>query len=240
VKAILSTARRHLPSETLAWLKRHWGSLRDQLESVLVENLCDWERTRIYSVGSYGNLYVNLRGREPQGQVAPGQDYERLLRDVADYLLALRDPEDGQTVVESVWRREEIYLGPALSRAPDLILGWRDYAYECRHHLGSGSSSVFADTIRLNEVVTTPITGCHRPDGVLLAYGAGVRPGLIHGASVTDVAPTVLHAFGLPVPPEMDGHALEALFDQPEPGFPMARYALPSPMHGRGAGSEGL
>jgi predicted AlkP superfamily phosphohydrolase/phosphomutase len=212
LKAGASVVRRYLPASALAWLRRRWGGVRDQLTSALVENLCDWDRTRVYSVGACGHIYVNLRGREPQGPVAPGADYERLLRDVSDHLLVLRDPDDGLPVIKSVWRREEVYNGPALPRAPDLILGWRDYTHECEYSLGAPHSPVFEDSIWLDGDATAPMTGCHRPYGVLLAYGAGVHPGPVHGASITDLVPSILHALGLSVPSDMDGVVLHSLF----------------------------
>jgi predicted AlkP superfamily phosphohydrolase/phosphomutase len=211
LKRALGVAKRFLPADAVGWLRREAGSLRDQLESALVENLCDWARTRLYSVGSCGHIYVNLRGREPHGQVAPGAEYDRLLRAATDHLLALRDPQDGQAVIERVWQREELYHGPALARAPDLVLSWRDDAYEPRPALGAPGLPVFQDRVGLSEFVATPLTGCHRRDGILLAYGAGIEPGPVMDGSILDLAPTILYALGLSVPREMDGRILDRL-----------------------------
>jgi predicted AlkP superfamily phosphohydrolase/phosphomutase len=208
--------KRRLPPQTRAWL-RGFGGLRDRLASTWAETLCDWQRTRICSVGACGHLYVNLRGREPQGQVGPGIEYKYLLRDVTDYMLSLRDPQDGRSVVEAVWRREEIYDGPALDDAPDLILQWRDSAYETRPDLGPVAAPVFEDTVSLAGADGVRLTGCHRPNGLLMAYGAGVRPGHLGDASILDLAPTILAALGLDVPAGMDGRVLDGLLPGQSP-----------------------
>ena len=53
------------------------------------------------------------------------------------------------------------------------------------------------------------------PDGALLLYGEGVRPGeLLTGASIVDLAPTLLYGLGFPVARDLDGQVLTAAFDK--------------------------
>jgi hypothetical protein len=58
------------------------------------------------------------------------------------------------------------------------------------------------------------ITGTHEraPDGFLIAYGRGVRPGRHPRGALADITPTVLYFFGLPVARDMDGFARSDLF----------------------------
>src|SRR4030042_3444570 len=96
----------------------------------------DWNRTKVYSIGYFGNLFVNLKGREPLGIVERGSEYESLLEEVISKLYELKDPEDGKTVVERVYRKEELYRGEAFDVIPDLFLVMRNYAYMAMNQFG--------------------------------------------------------------------------------------------------------
>jgi predicted AlkP superfamily phosphohydrolase/phosphomutase len=82
----------------------------------------DWPRTQAYGLGLNG-LYLNLRGRERDGAVPPARR-EVLLQRLKRQLLAIRHPETGRRVVTSVARPDRLYPGPAVERAPDLIVGY--------------------------------------------------------------------------------------------------------------------
>ena len=65
--------------------------------------------------------------------------------------------------------------------------------------------------------VPAGITVWHRPQGVFIASGPGFkRDELVYGARLLDVAPTILHWFGLPVGADMEGRVLEEIFDGPK------------------------
>jgi arylsulfatase A-like enzyme len=69
------------------------------------------------------------------------------------------------------------------------------------------------------ELAQITITGCHRSNGIFIAWGPDIRPGgQVQGAALIDVAPTVLHLLGQPVPVEMDGHVLQAALAGPAAG----------------------
>ena len=169
----------------------------------------DWDRTLAYSQGLFGNVYINLRGREPEGCVAP-EDYHQVREDVARRLLTLTDPEDGQRVVNHVYRREEIYHGPHLDEAPDLVVVMRDYAYMTR----GGSELTSRDVISEPSVNHS---GNHRLNGMLVMNGPGIRSGYrVKSAHIMDVMPTVLHILGIPVPADLDGRVLSEALERPE------------------------
>ncbi len=58
--------------------------------------------------------------------------------------------------------------------------------------------------------------GNHRMEGILLAAGNGIRPGVVDGARLTDLAPTFLYLLGHPVPDDMDGRVLDSIIDPEE------------------------
>lgn len=177
-------------------------------------NDVDWTRSRIYAIGNFGQLYVNLKGREPQGIVTPGEEYEALLDDLTRRLQQLVDPATGTRVIERIFRRDEIYQGPYVDRAPDLMFLTTGMAYKAMGLSDFASHRIF------EPVYGT--TGHHRMDGILVCHGPGVfeTATQIVGARIQDLAPTILYLMGHPVPQEMDGRVLKEVFT---PAFREAR-----------------
>lgn len=162
----------------------------------------DWGRTVAYSLGNVGQIYLNVAGREPLGCVTPGPAYERIREEIIERLYTLRDPETGHQVVETVYRREEIYSGDQLEQAPDILFLPRRLEYFGFGEYEFGSHRVI-------ERMKRGISGTHRMDGVFLAYGAAIEPGVtVDDARIIDLAPSILHLMGLPVPAYMDGRVL--------------------------------
>jgi predicted AlkP superfamily phosphohydrolase/phosphomutase len=221
LKRLARAYRRYLRPELRAAIRTQMGSqrfekLKGQMESTLFASTIDWSRTRAYSLGAGGNLFLNLAGREPQGTVQPGAEYERLLREIADALLLLRAPDTGQRLVKRVYRREELYAGRFLEQAPDLVIEWMDYAYWGRGRYDVGGDQVFEyrDTFDLSDL---PLSSSHRTDGILIASGPGIRPGTrISGARLVDLAPTVLSLLDIAAPAQMDGRILWELLADDE------------------------
>ncbi len=165
----------------------------------------DWARTQAYSLGNVGQIFLNVAGREPQGCVQPGAHYEEVREAIMARLADLRDPATGEAVVEAVYRREDIYQGDHVERAPDILFLPRRLEYFGFGEYEFGSHQVI-------EPMRRGISGTHRMHGIFLAYGAGVRPGVVvEGAAITDLAPTMLHLMGEPVPKHMDGRVLQEI-----------------------------
>ncbi|MEW5987344.1 MAG: alkaline phosphatase family protein [Chloroflexota bacterium] len=176
----------------------------------------DWSRTQAYSMGHVGQIYVNVRGREPQGMVEPGE-VEEVLQRVVTALESLRDPDSGRPLLERVVRGSEAAHGPYAGRAPDLHVVLDNY--RCI------AFPLFAADGR---IVTRQIrgdSGSHRREGILLVWGPGVPAGAtIQGARIEDVAPTILHLLGLPVPEYMDGRPLDVVGGSPLVASPAMEY----------------
>lgn len=172
-------------------------------KAFLSQDNIDWSRTKAYSVGNIGQVYVNLRGREPQGCVDPGAPYEAVRDQIIDEALKLKDPDTGELVIEEAYRKEDIYSGPFVDEMPDVFLFPRGLRYQ------AGGLSQFMSN-KLMEP-SFAYTGGHRMDGVVLAMGPRVTPGDIEDARLIDMAPTLLHLLGLPVPTDMDGVVLPNL-----------------------------
>lgn len=179
-----------------------WG-FTSQLRNFTFTRDVDWAKTKAFW-GADNGFTINLKGRESAGIVAPGREYEALRNELIEKLSALREPETGELVVEKVWKREEIYNGPYTAYSPDLRMVWREYPGQRKTYFSAGE-------LWANETFGyTAQTGDHTPFGILLAYGRAIKGGQsIQGAQLMDLAPTILHLLGLPLPQEMEGKPLE-------------------------------
>jgi predicted AlkP superfamily phosphohydrolase/phosphomutase len=203
---MLTTLKMYLPPTVKTPLKARFGWVRDRAESSLVTSQIDWTTTRAFSLGEYGGIFINLQEREACGIVLL-EDYEQLRSEIAGKLAGLKDPETGYPVIQRVYRREEIYTGPYVGQAPDLVLHW-DYAYDCRERVGSEYHDIFEDEASYLAFADYKKTGVHHLQGVLLIYGPSVQPGIMEGTHLMDIAPTLLYLLGMPVPDDIDGHVL--------------------------------
>jgi predicted AlkP superfamily phosphohydrolase/phosphomutase len=164
----------------------------------------DWVATRAYSLGNVGAVYVNLKGREPQGSVGYGLEYEELLSEISEKLAQERDPVTGEAIVGQILRNRDLYSGPRFDDAPDLIFVPRD-----KKHVAYGLMQ-----LSTNEWIGhSDRSGGHRMDGLLIVKGDGIRANAeVVGAGLADVAPTVLAETGVPVPSYMDGRQLADVY----------------------------
>lgn len=216
LRKALHIGKRHLPAQARGWLKRSLPGVRDSIEGFMLSSLLDWSRTKAFSVGSYGSIYLNLRGREPQGIVEPGREADELSSQIVEGLMNLRDPVTGDRVVEKVYPKHELYWGEYVDFAPDLIVQWENYEYDCRQRFGSEETAVFGDALTLNDLQEAQtMSAVHRLQGTLMLRGNRVpRARRIDGAEIIDLAPTVLYLLGQPVPRTMDGRVLTEALDE--------------------------
>jgi predicted AlkP superfamily phosphohydrolase/phosphomutase len=171
-------------------------------------NRVDWTRTYAYSFGYFGNLYLNLEGREPLGIVSPGREQQQILarieRDLAEWQL----PEENRPLVDATYRVAELYSGPYAQLGPDLLVVMQDYAYMSRDSFDIPRGTLFSDPMAFQNTMISH-SGNHRMEGVLFMVGDGIEEGKhLEEASVKDIAPTVLHLMGHPVPTYMEGSVL--------------------------------
>jgi predicted AlkP superfamily phosphohydrolase/phosphomutase len=230
-----------LPARLQEWVIR--GPLRSLVgrwESGRRLGAIAWEDTCAFSeeVNTFPAIWLNVCGREPLGTVAPGDQYERLRDEILARLLAWRNPDSGEPIVERAWTREELYWGPAVEHAPDIVLQPAldcGYSYTLLSSRGRPGASIrtLAPVEHLGAKGAS-MNGSHRPSGVLILAGAGVRPGAqLRDAHITDVAPTLLHLLGVPLPRYLDGRVLAdalMLAEEARPGHTLAEPgALPAP-----------
>lgn len=210
---VRSFAKRVLPRWAKGLLKGIFSEVRDKVESYRFFSEIDWARTRAYGFGLYGNIFINLRGREPQG-VVPQEDCETLCGELRRDLLSLKDPDTGELLIEHVWGKQDLYHGPSVDRAPDLVLQWRDYAYYTSTGAGRERGSSFGTTGKIDSSDFDHV-GTHRLNGLFIARGRHLRrQTTVYDAHIADIAPTVLFALGQPIPDDLDGTVLRSIFTE--------------------------
>jgi len=162
----------------------------------------DWTRTRAYAVGLAG-LYLNVRGREAGGIVAPGDEAEKLKREIIEKLTDLLDGKQNRIGIRAVYAASDLYNGPYIAEAPDLIVGYNDgYRISWDAAVGRVSARVFEDNCKAwsGDHCVDP----HLVPGVLFSN----RKMKANDPGIEDMAPTALTLFGLEPPRWMEGKPL--------------------------------
>ncbi len=210
--------KRLLPSRVRTWLTWTFPQARDKFESYIATGQIDWSATKAYSNEKFGpSIWINLKGLRPHGIVEPGAEYEELLSFITRKLYEVKDPETGAQMITRVYRKEEIYAGPHLDNAPDLLIDeWLDLAFHPAQSTGKHGDRPIVTSEKPKGKTIREKTGSHRYHGILFLRGQPVKTGVtLAGAKIIDLAPTILHLMGLSVPDDMDGRVLtDALTDE--------------------------
>lgn len=161
----------------------------------------DFEKSKAYCLGHtipFGAIYINASDEKEREEIKA-----RLIHDLKNI------SEDIEREVEvQIYEPKKLYSGEKANLLPDIIFtinNWRCVIIE-----DSFDRPLFEE-----KPFSTRHTGAHRLNGILLAYGPGIRKDYkIENAKIYDIAPTILHIFGLPVPNDMDGRVLTEIFEE--------------------------
>lgn len=182
------------------WLKQEgYLVLEHQPAGIVPLEKCevDWSRTRAWgSGGYYARLFLNVKGREPEGIIEP-EDYERVRDELAERIAAITDPE-GKPIGSVAYKPEDIYA-EVNNIAPDLIVYFGNLSWRSLGSLGTGQVHTFEND-------TGPDDANHAQEGLYIYYNPQ-RPGEGSGPRrhLMDVAPTLLDLVGVDVPKDMRG-----------------------------------
>ena len=167
----------------------------------------DWSRTRAYCKSGLGQIIINLKGREPEGIVNPGQEYNNLTGEIIRKLFAFMKERTGGTEGVEIYAKEDIYSGDYFDEMPDITFLANKKGYQAGNLIDFGSNRTITDT--------TLNTGHHTMDGILLARGESLKKGVrIDGSTLMDITPTVLYLMGCKIPEDMDGKVLKGIFKE--------------------------
>jgi len=150
-----------------------------------------WDKTKAFAYSTWGAIYINLRGREPQG-IVKEEEYEKLRSEIIEEL---------REISVKAYRREELYHGEYQELAPDIIVQIDDNVNFISAKVGYGKE--FLEGFDGNH---------RRNNGTFIAWGPDIRGNFEINAKIYDIAPTILHMFGIPIPRDMDGRVLKEIF----------------------------
>jgi predicted AlkP superfamily phosphohydrolase/phosphomutase len=212
LRKTLSPKQKAKIANLLPGVRKNWESRLSSLSAI------DWERTRAYCyeiLPTYTNIWINLKGKFPQGTVNLGAEYDELINFLTGKLYELENPKTGKKIVKNIYRKDELYSGPQSELAPDLLLSWWD---DDSFTIRPSSSAEHGDIVRTLDTSVDKFvnwSGTHRMEGIFLLNGKPFKPVRIDdGIQIVDLAPTLLYLMGCPIPHDMDGKVIEAAFNE--------------------------
>ena len=151
----------------------------------------DLKKSKAIMVGS-GTIYILEENKSLKKEIE---------NEIINKLEKLKDPDTHNDIIDKVFRKTEIYIGNSVDNVPDLVILPK-----------KGYSLAFNVTENIIENPHLKIAD-HAINGIFLAYGPDITNGsYVEGAKIYDIAPTILHMFGLPIPSDLDGRVLKRIF----------------------------
>lgn len=162
----------------------------------------DYSRSEFYSLTA-GTIAMN------KNRIADEKTREALKERLISFLYSVKDPKNGERIVEKVYNKTEIYRGNRTSDAPDLIAIFKN-GYEphiWRKEVLEPVNLIMHKTVK---------TGTHQSfssrKGIFIVSGPDITKGSGIKANLVDIAPTILHVLDVPISPAMDGKVLTQIF----------------------------
>jgi predicted AlkP superfamily phosphohydrolase/phosphomutase len=191
-------ASRRLLDEARRWWKKLPLSVTERFSGIAgavnrMPDEADRRERKCFVVPSNANspgIRLNLKGREPEGKIAPGDEADRFVAELTGCLLELTEPGDGRRLVKEVVRSAERFAGEHVDLLPDLFVRWNREA-----PITGVASPRIGTIVRADE--STQRTGDHRPGGVYFVKGPGVAAGArVAPGRDEDIAPTIVEMLG--------------------------------------------
>lgn len=168
----------------------------------------NWKNSKVFPVPSdfTATLRINLIGREPEGIVNPGKEYDDICAEVEKTFMELINPLTGKKAVKEVIKTRDRYSGKYINDLPDIIIKW------------DGENPISSLSSERIGTVTGELpdkrSGAHKTYGFFMTGGKNIRPFKeLPEKNLMDIAPTILHLFNIPVPDDMDGEVLKDMFE---------------------------
>jgi predicted AlkP superfamily phosphohydrolase/phosphomutase len=162
-----------------------------------MKSMIEREKSKVIPFGGGGQLYIN------KDLFSSPEEYENFRTNLISELQGIADPRTGVKIAQRVYKREDLYSGPYVSQSPDIVVLPND-----GYMLGNVGA--------IEDIWVYPDidwTRCHRLQGIFAILGPDVMKGTnIEGAKIFDLAPTILHILGIPVPQDIDGRVLKETF----------------------------
>ena len=209
LKNFLAYGRRYLPPHLQSYLAARYPRWHQRALSQRHLGNLDWGHTLIFHPGGE-SVFVNLEGRGPHGIVSLDQ-YNSVCEKARALILQVTDPVSGKPLAKQVYRRNEVYHGDFVDRAPDLVIEWDARSAPHGMRWDGGAEPLIIPPRPANR---NSWSGTHRSEGIFIAQGPHIRRNAqIDRVLQYDIAPTLLYLQGIPVPSDLDGRVLTELFE---------------------------
>jgi len=165
----------------------------------------DWQKTKAYSLCT-NQVFINLKGRESQGIVNPGQEYEELRQGLIKQMSEIKHPYKDKFLIDKIYNKEEVFSGQKLFALPDILFICDDFEIGAPGGEKVSTLKIFSGP--------GPWKGNHRLYGTFFAYGKGIKRGFeVKGARIEDVSATITALSAGVVPDDFDGKVLDSIFE---------------------------
>jgi hypothetical protein len=157
-----------------------------------------------------GYIRINLRGREKNGMVEPGEAYDQLCSAIIEDFKTFVDADTGEPIIEQIMRSDELFeTGPRLGFLPDLVVRWASIPAIYNRKVVSNRYPRLSISMPLRNL--NGRSGNHSSEGFMLAVGGGILPySLVEKGDILDLAPTIFALLGVDKPIQMRGNSLLA------------------------------
>jgi len=169
------------------------------------------EKSKAVSYG-YGDIWLNVKGREPKGIINPGEEYETMRNEIIEYLKSVTI--DGKKPIKDIRKREELWWGHYLNEAPDLSTIF-NVGYQAARQPEITNKNKLKRYVNENPRWSGGHDGTHNPtdvQGILGILGPGPPNRKEVKVHLWDITPTILGLMKIPVPADMDGKPLKLEF----------------------------
>jgi predicted AlkP superfamily phosphohydrolase/phosphomutase len=189
-------------------------AMRTRVSAYQVDAVVDWPRTAAVPWGNYGQIRLNIQGRDPRG-IVPPEDVPALTARIRELILSVADPISGSPVYMDVVPGSALYTGPYAPEGPDLVaLPVDDRYLSVSGRMLPGYVAPLLDVQEQVVVELTEPRGSHSQVGVLFMAGPGVQQmTCLPESNLTDFAPTALYLLDEPIPKDMDGSPILAAIE---------------------------
>jgi len=185
------------------------------IESMSMLSVYDWKNTKVFVTDpkNMGEVHVNLKGREPQGVVLK-EDYEKLRQELIDLFESIC-LKDGTRLVLKAHRKEDVYSGPYLHEAPDIVIEWNLNETGCLDPQEEDVPERYKSLFKRFDLtpswtdVVLPYNGFHRMEGVWAVKGPGIKFNKGLQADIWDPYLEIMSSLGVPVPNNIDSKEMD-------------------------------
>ena len=158
-------------------------------------DMIDWDKTKVIAIGE-GPVYINKDN-------LTDTEYKALRIELVKKLKEIKDPKTNTKIIQDAYLKEDVYNGEFLDDAPDIVVMWNE-GYEIRGYLTLDGKMWDYDY---------EWSAHHKRHGIFVAHGPDIKNDVeLKGTTIYDLAPTILHMFGVATPCDMDGCVLKEIF----------------------------